>query len=265
LINDWDAARYDRVSDPQFEWGRRVIAKLAPRPGERVLDLGCGTGRVTAEIAASIPGGFVVGFDRSSSMLAVARQVAGPGARAGNAAPVRLLQGDAVRLPFASEFDAVFTAATLHWIADHRAVFTSIFEALRPGGRLVGQCGGGPNLERLYSRAEALMRAPAFLSCFASWRNPWNFASPQPTRAALDAAGFVDVDASLEAAPVTFDDASVYAEFISCVCVRHHLEHLPAELKEDFISGLTRAASADDPPYTLDYWRLNIVAHRPSA
>ena len=75
-VTDWDAARYDRVSNPQLEWGRRVIARLAPAPGERVLDLGCGTGRLTVEIAVAVPDGLVVGLDPSAAMLDVARQAA---------------------------------------------------------------------------------------------------------------------------------------------------------------------------------------------
>jgi trans-aconitate 2-methyltransferase len=257
---DWDAARYDRVSDPQFEWGRRVVARLDPQPGERVLDLGCGTGRVTAEIATAVRGGLVVGFDRSSAMLAVARRTANA-----STASTWWVRGDGVRLPFASKFDAVFTTATLHWIADHAAVFAGIFDALRPGGRLVGQCGGGANLDRLYRRAAALMRTEPFAPWFSAWRNPWHFALPEPTHALLHRSGFVDVHASLESAPVTFDDGDAYAEFISCVCVRDHLERMPLELQAAFASALTEAASKDTPPYTLDYWRLNIDARRPSA
>jgi trans-aconitate 2-methyltransferase len=263
-MNDWDAVRYNRLSDPQFEWGRRVIERLAPRPGERILDLGCGTGRVTAEIAASTPGGFVLGLDRSSTMLQVARQPAAVGVIAG-ATALRFVRADGVHLPFVSQFDAVFSTATLHWIADHRAVFKSILDALRPGGRFVAQCGGGSNLARLYRRASALMRIAPFAAQFSSWRDPWKFAWPEPTRAALLRAGFGEVEASLESAPVTFPTGAEYAEFISCVCVRHHLEHLPAELKAAFVSDLTQSASGDDPPYTLDYWRLNIDARRPRA
>jgi trans-aconitate methyltransferase len=259
---DWDASRYDRVSDPQFEWGRRVIARLAAAPDERILDLGCGTGRVTAEIAACVPAGYVVGLDRSSAMLDVARQST---ARTANRRTAWFVRGDGVSLPFASAFDAVFTTATLHWISDHAAVFASIFNALRPGGRLVGQCGGGPNLDRLYRRADALMRLTPFASFFSSWREPWNFALPGPTGGALSSAGFGQVEASLESAPVTFPDAQSYLEFISCVCVRHHLERLPPELKEAFGRKLTEAAAQDSPPYTLDYCRLNFGARRPGA
>lgn len=261
-MSDWDAARYDRVSDPQAEWGRRVIARLAPRSHERILDLGCGTGRVTAELAARVPHGSVVGLDRSAAMLKVAAGAAFavPYGHAGG--PVRFVRGDGAALPFLSGFDAVFSAATLHWIADHDAVFRGVHAALRPGGRFVAQCGGGANLARLYTRAADLMRSPRYARSFAGWRDPWHFAIPEATSAALRKAGFADVDASLEFAPVGFPDAARYAEFIACVCLRHHLQCLTPDLHDGFVGALADAARVDDPPLTLDYWRLNIDAGR---
>lgn len=264
-MSDWDAARYDRVSDPQAEWGRRVIARLAPRPHERILDLGCGSGRVTAELAARVPHGAVVGLDRSAAMLTVAAGAAVAVPYGGAAGPLRFVRGDGAALPFLPGFDGVFSAATLHWIADHDAVFRGVYGALRPGGRFVAQCGGGPNLARLYTRAADLMRSPRYAGFFDGWRDPWHFALPDPTAAALRSAGFVDVDASLEAAPVSFPDPARYAEFIACVCVRHHLQRLPPDLHEGFVGALAGAAAGDDPPLTLDYWRLNLDARKAAA
>ena len=263
-MTDWDAARYDRVSNPQLEWGRRVIARLAPVPGERILDLGCGTGRLTTEIAMAVTNGPVVGLDPSAAMLKLARQAA-PAATSAVRAHVQFVRGNGLALPFANVFDAVFSNATLHWVVDHDLVFRSIFTALRPGGRLVAQCGGGPNLARLYSRAASLMRQPLFARYFEGWRDPWHFVLPDASHATLTRAGFEVDDASLEEAPVTFADPAVFSEFIECVCVRHHLERLPADLHADFLSSLTSAAGSDDPPLTLDYWRLNIKARRPVA
>jgi trans-aconitate 2-methyltransferase len=264
-VTDWDAARYDRVSNPQLEWGRRVTARLAPVPGERILDLGCGTGRLTVEIAMAASGGQVVGLDPSAAMLAVARQATPALTSAVKPASLSYARGNGSALPFAGVFDAVFSNATLHWIADHDSVFRSVYNALRPGGRFVAQCGGGPNLARLYSRAASLMRNSAFVRFFGGWRNPWHFVLPDATRPALLRAGFDVIDASLEDAPVTFGDPEAYSEFLECVCVRHHLEHLPKDLHSGFLSQLTSAALSDDPPLTLDYWRLNIHARRPAA
>ena len=262
--DDWDATRYHRVSDPQFEWGRTVIARLAPRPGERILDLGCGTGRLTAEIAALVPGGRVIGLDRSEAMLAVARRAVPAMTSEAQPATMGHVRGDGAALPFASAVDAVFSAATLHWIADHDALFRSVFAALVPGGRFVAQCGGGSNLERLYSRAAAMMGSPPYAPFFERWRDPWHFAFPEGTRASLGRAGFVAIGAALQEAPVSFPTRGTFSEFIATVCVRHHVERLPADLRSRFLDELTEMAASDAPPFTLDYWRLNIDARRPA-
>ena len=83
---DWDATRYDRISDPQVEWGRRVIARLGPQAGERILDLGCGTARLTSELATLVPGGLVIGLDRSEAMLGVASKIVQPSGLASSCA-----------------------------------------------------------------------------------------------------------------------------------------------------------------------------------
>ena len=219
----------------------------------------------------------VLGLDRSEAMLLVAaRNVPTPAAAgrarnvrggvvAGSNGKLRFLRADGSALPLAGSVDAVFSTATLHWIGDHDAVFRSVFDALGAGGRFVSQCGGGRNLSRLYGRAADLMRAPAYAPFFDGWRDPWHFAFPDETRAALERAGFEEIEVWLESAPAAFPDAATYAEFIRCVCIRHHLARLPPSLHDGFASELTRAAASDNPPLTLDYWRLNITARRPAA
>jgi trans-aconitate 2-methyltransferase len=252
---DWDAERYHRVSDPQVAWGQRVLERLAPRPGERVLDLGCGTGRLTAAVAARTCV-LVVGADRSAAMLARAA-----GQPIGHTA---FLLADGTALPFAEAFDAVFSTATFHWIRDHDALFAQLRQALRPGGRLVAQWGGGANLARLLDRARALMADPRLAPAFDAWSEPWYFAGVPDTRARLASAGFGAIEVWLEPAPTSFADAAQYAEFVTCVPLRHHLAALPDEARVPFVRELAAAAGADDPPYTLDYWRLNVDAVKPS-
>jgi trans-aconitate 2-methyltransferase len=261
-VTDWDATRYHRVSEPQFDWGQRVIARLNPAPGERILDLGCGTGRLTQEILRAAGGGRtrVCGLDRSGSMLAVAR--ADP---AGAAASIRYVQGDGAALPFAGAFDAVFSAATLHWIHDHPAVFRSVAAALAAGGRFVAQCGGKGNLQHMLEHITAIAADVPYREHFAGWRDPWNFADAETTAVRLTAAGLTDVETWLEASPVDLETPDRYADFVSVVCIRHHLDRLPPALRAPFTEALTARAGADPRPYTLDYWRLNITARRPSA
>jgi trans-aconitate 2-methyltransferase len=261
-LSDWDATRYHRVSEPQFDWGQRVIARLKPCGGERILDLGCGTGRLTLEIvktAGGAPPPQVVGLDRSGAMLAVAR--AGDD-RAGSS--VDYVQGDGAALPFAGAFDAVFSAATLHWIHDHPAVFHGVATALAPGGRFIAQCGGRGNLRRMLDHAATLMSAPPYAEHFAGWRDPWNFSDADVTATRLKAAGLTGVETWLEDAPVDLETPERYAEFVACVCIRHHLERLPLRLRDPFTHDLTARAAADAPALTLDYCRLNIDARKPA-
>ena len=256
---DWNAERYHDISTPQQTWGRKVLDRLPLAGTERVLDIGCGTGRLTEELARRVPAGRVVGVDRSPSMLATAAAWLRE-----HAPKTGLVQADAAALPFLRTFDAVFSGATFHWIHDHAALFRSIITALGPGGRLVAQCGGGPNLALLYSRADGLMRQRRFAPYFEEWAEPTYFADVETTRRRLTAAGFVDIDVSLEEAPTTFDSPDMFQEFIANVCVRHQLARLPNVERNTFLRELTVAAAMDKPAFTLDYWRLNISARRPA-
>lgn len=257
MAADWNASVYHRVSDPQVEWGVAVLSRLALAGDEHVLDVGCGTGRLTVQLASRVPRGSVVATDRSASMLERASALLG---RIG----VPAVRADATQLPFSSAFDVVFSTATFHWVLDHDALFFSIWTALRPGGRLHAQCGGGPNLARLCSRADVLTASALFSSHFRGWRETWFFSDPDESARRLRRVGFEEIATSLESAPVSFPSAQAFQTFVDHVCLRAYLERLPQNLRRRFSDELVEQASADDPPFTLDYWRLNISARRPS-
>ena len=128
----------------------------------------------------------------------------------------------------------------------------------------MAQCGGGPNIRRLHDRADDLRHVPRYAPCFANWREPWEFADAETTARRLTDAGFVDVETSIEYAPVVQPDALAFAEFLSSVVCRPYLACLPDDrLKESFIDDLTELAAGDTPPFELDYWRLNMAARKP--
>ncbi len=179
------------------------------------------------------------------------------------ATTVELIRADAAALPFSRALDLIFSTATFHWVHDHDRLFASVYRALKPGGRLVAQCGGGPNLQRLLERAGSLMHRPDFAPYFAGWRAPWNFADPDTTRRRLETAGFVGVVTALYPSPVSFDSAETYRAFLKTVCVRHHVARLPPELQPEFTGHLAAEAARDVPPLTLDYWRLDMTASVP--
>lgn len=231
------------------------------RGDERVLDAGCGSGRLTALLAARARRGRVVALDQSRNMALEARDNLTAVAPASTAVVV----ADLCALPFAATFDVIFSTAVFHWIADHETLFRQLHGALAPGGLLVAQCGGGPNIAQLHSRAMTLARTPRYATYFEHWRDPWNYATPADTRTRLAAAGFADIETDLEEAPTVLPDAPTYAAFLTTVILRTHLTYLPDEtLRRQFIGELTSAAACDGRGYFIDYWRLNLMARRPA-
>jgi trans-aconitate methyltransferase len=259
---EWDALSYHRLSRPQVAWGEKVLGRLPLRGDETVLDAGCGTGRVTGELLERLPGGRVIAVDQSSAMLEAAGEYLLPRFQG----RITFLQADLGNLDLIAVADVVFSTATFHWIRNHSGLFRALYRALKPGGLLFAQCGGGPNLARLLQRVRVLLESPELAPHFADWSEIWEFADPPTTAQRLAAAGFVDVETSLEPAPVTLAGPDEYRDFLTTVVVRDHLRQLPGEaLRRRFLDQLVTSAAADNPPYLLDYWRLNLSGRRPGS
>lgn len=252
---EWNSAVYHRLSGPQVSWGQKVLARLKLKGDEIVLDAGCGTGRLTAELLEAVPRGRVVGIDLSQNMLRSARGHLAPkfGERAS------LVACDLLHLPFKRAFDVVVSTAAFHWVLDHDQLFANLRDALIPGGWLEAQCGGGPNIARLRGRADALAATPEFAPFFKGFREPWLYQDADGAAEGLRRAGFVEVETSVEGAPTVLDGANHYNEFVRNIILRRHLECVPDEkARSEFMNRLTAFAAADNPAFSLDYWRLNL-------
>lgn len=245
---EWDAETYDRVSDPQFEWGMKTLERLELNGDEVVLDAGCGSGRVTAELLKRLPEGRVIAIDGSEAMVEMARGALGERAE--------VSYGDLAELEMDSEVDVVFSTAVFHWLPDHDNLFRRLHRALRPGGRLVAQCGGRGNVAGLAAAIVQVAADPRYASHFEGMEGIWNFAGSEETERRLRAAGFAEARCWLQPAPLSPEHP---LEFLATVTLGPHLARLPERLRGDFTRDV--AAELGDP-LTLDYVRLNIDASR---
>jgi trans-aconitate 2-methyltransferase len=240
---DWNAESYQRVSAPLEAMGREVLDRLELRGDERVLDAGCGTGRVTAALLERLPRGEVVAVDGSPSMVAEAQERLGP--------RVDARVADLTELVLEEPVDAVLSTATFHWIADHDRLFERLFAALRPGGRIVAQCGGEGNVAAVRAAIDAVAE-PAL----AGWAGPWNFQSPAATAARLERIGFTEVETWPQTVRVEPEDPR---EYLATVMLGSHLERIPPERHDAFVEAVLAAM----PEPAIEYVRLNLRARRP--
>jgi len=242
---EWDAGIYDRIADPMTRWGSDVVNRLELVGDERVLDAGCGTGRVTQELLTRLPRGRVIALDASHNMLTeAARRLALSLDR------VKLVCADlGMPLPIKGSVDAILSTATFHWIVDHEVLFSHLAAVLRPGGQLVAQCGGVGNNATVI---EALKNVGD------GWTGPWTFATPEDTRRRLQSAGFVEIETWLHSEPTPLEPGEPLETYLASIILRAHLDRLP----EGERAGFVKAVAARLPRPEIDYVRLNIVARR---
>ncbi len=253
---DWDAATYDRISDPQLQWAREQLSRLDLTGDEVVLDAGCGSGRVTAELIELVPRGRVYAVDVAPSMAAHATRTLA----LSHPDRATILCQDLIELELPEPVDAAFSNATFHWVPDHDALFAALARILKPGGQLVAQCGGRGNIDSFRQESDAVAAEPPFAPFFEGWTQPWNYATAEATEARLQRAGFTDVSCWLQPKPTAPPEPRTFAK---SVCLVRHLDVLPAELHDEFLDRvMERVIGRDGEPVVLDYVRLNMTARR---
>jgi trans-aconitate 2-methyltransferase len=254
---NWDAQRYDRVARPHAAWGATVLDRLSLDGDEVVLDAGCGSGRITAQLLERLPRGRVIAADNSPTMLAEARVTLAPfGARA------EVVEADLVEIDtiLDAPVDAIFSTAVFHWIADHERLFAALRRVVRAGGPLVAQCGGAGNLAQFMAAADDVVARPAWRDTFAGqhlWRH---YYTPEVTEQQMRAAGFATVEAGLEPSPQTFASPAALGDFCRGVVLTSHVSKLPEAARADFVGEVVAEVVERLGGCTLDYVRLNIAA-----
>jgi trans-aconitate 2-methyltransferase len=259
-VREWDGQSYDRISQTMEALGLEVLSRLPLKGDEVVIDAGCGSGRVTAALLERLPDGRVIAVDESSSMADAARERLGRAAPAGpeqhgvQPARVDVRVLDLLDLAVEEPVDAIFSTATFHWISDHDRLFGRLRATLRPGGRLVAQCGGEGNIEILRGEVASVLAAEPYAEHFAGWRAPWNYAAADTTRERLLRAGFSSAECWLQAAPRRPEQPR---EFLTTIILGPQAQQLPPRLRERFIDDVLDALGE---PVVVDYVRLNIDA-----
>lgn len=244
MSTPWDAHSYDVSSQPQQAWAIDIVGRLEGiAPDATLLDVGCGTGRVTEQLLELVPQGRVLAFDASPEMVELAR------ARLGERAEVWCQ--DVLSLALPEPVDVVVSNAVLHWVTDHERMWRALGAALRPGGRLEIQCGGAGNIARVRDVIDRVV-SDAFPELMR-W-SPWEFATPEVTDARLRSAGFTKIRCWLTDRPTCPDDVG---RFVRTSILAAHLERLPEERREEFADAVV--ANVRVP---LDYVRLNVSALR---
>ncbi|HEU5205044.1 MAG TPA: methyltransferase domain-containing protein [Candidatus Limnocylindrales bacterium] len=244
MPRDWDARTYDRVADPMTRWGETVLERLWLAGDERVLDAGCGSGRVTEQLAERLPNGQVVAMDGSPAMVDAARERL---ARFGER--VEFVVADLGKPLPIEPVDAILSTATFHWVPNHDALFQNLGAVLNPGGRLVAQCGGAGNIA-------SIRRVLATLG--DGWLGDVHFETPEATARRLEAAGFDEVQCWLTDEPTTFEPGEPFESYLRTVVLGSHLARMPPSEHDAFV----HAVAAGLPEARIDYVRLNIVARR---
>lgn len=232
MAHEFDGEKYEKASSFQKEWGAKLIAELALKGDESVLDLGCGDGGLTAQLAELVPNGEVVGLDASEGMIVAARMK-----ERENLSFRRL---DIDDLDYVDRFDVVFSNASLHWVKDHKRLLENIGRSLREGGRVRLNFAGDGNCPHLIAVLREAMALERFAAYFSGFEWPWYMPALDEYKASAKSSGLNDVRVWGEKGDLYFDDVEAMIRWLDQPCLVPFLACIPEKDKEPFRSYVVR-------------------------
>lgn len=239
----WNPVDYARHSSSQLSWAREHLRRLDLRGHERILDLGCGDGKVTAEIAAQVANGCVVGVDSSPGMAKFARSTY-PSTRHPN---LWFQLADVRSLPFHRGFDLVFSNSALHWVQDHRPILDGIAQALRPSGRLYLSMGGKGTGAGIFAELAGMQATPEWATWLHGFSNPYGLHGPDEYREWLILAGLTPTHIELVEREMVFDGRNGVTGWIRTTWMAY-TRRIPEVRRTDFIDELVARILNRYPP-----------------
>jgi trans-aconitate 2-methyltransferase len=232
-MHKWDPADYEKSSSAQYRWAMDLVSRLHLRGNERVLDIGCGDGKITAQLAFRLPGGEVLGIDLSRDMVDFARDKY-PAETYSNLA---FQWGDASKLDFNEEFDLVVSFACFHWVKDHLPVLKGIGRSLVPSGKVLLQFGGKGNAEEILAITEDLIQDDKWSGYFKGFSFPYHFYGPRKYRGWLKQAGLKAKRVDLVPKDMIHEGKKGLEGIIRNTWLPY-TERLPEELRPEFVSEI---------------------------
>jgi len=231
----WDPAEYAANSSVQQSWARELIDRLKLRGNEHVLDVGCGDGKITAEIARTVPRGSVTGMDASPQMIEFAKKTF----PAGKFENLRFRVMDAREIRFERRFDLLFSNAALHWVDDHQAFLRGAASVLQPGGRLVVSCGGKGNAQDVFLALRPEMRLKRWRGFFRKIPTPYFFYAPADYEKWLPKAGFKVQRVKLVPKDAVYAGTKGFAAWLRTTWLPY-VQRVPEALREEFIDAVVQ-------------------------
>lgn len=250
----WNAAAYAANSSVQQTWARELIAKLNLRGNERVLDVGCGDGKITAELARAVPEGSATGVDASPQMIAFAKKTFPPRAFPN----LKFKVMDARQIRFDRPFDLLFSNAALHWVNDHQAFLRGAAAVLKSGARLVVSCGGKGNAHDVFLALRPEMRRARWREFFRNLEAPYFFFSPADYEKWLPQFGFKSCRIKLAPKDATYSGREGFATWLHTTWLPY-IQRVPQSVREEFIQAVTDRYVAKHPPDAKDMVHVRMV------
>ena len=258
MAHEFDGNKYKAASAHQKEWGTKLIRELNIAGSERILDLGCGDGALTAQLAALAPQGSVLGIDASRGMIDTAMTHV--------ADNLSFAVRDINDLDFADEFDIVFSNAALHWIKDHDALLSNVHRALKPGGILKFNFAGNGNCANFFDVVQEAIRLPQFAPHFSAFEWPWYMPSVEEYERLVQRSPFPSASVSGENADRFFADQETMIKWIDQPSLVPFMKLLPEEYKADFrqfvIEHMIQRTCQADGRCFETFRRINVIARK---
>ncbi|VVB64236.1 Trans-aconitate 2-methyltransferase [uncultured archaeon] len=254
LTQRWDPEVYSKSSTAQQRWAQELLSKVSIRRNERILDIGCGDGKVTAEIALLVPEGSILGIDNSAEMISFA-QIKFPPALWPNLA---FQYGDASDLQFVDEFDLVLSFACLHWVQDHIPVLEGIKRSLKKGGKALMQFGGKDNAAAIIAVVDEIISEEKWSEYFDGFEFPYGFFGPDEYLTWLDRAGLNAVRVELVQKDMAQTGREGLASWFKATWLPY-IEKVPKDLREDFINEVVDRYVLVHPPDDEGFVHVGMV------